>query len=514
MKTQITHVSLKKTSLACLLSALFSASVIAQTDLTSDNPNAITASGENGSFEGRTKAFDNNKYSKWLTFSSSGWINYQFSQPQRVTSYTLTSANDVPSRDPQDWQLQGSNDGVNWFTLDTRNNQSFSSRHQTKQFTVANPQTYSFVRLNVFSTNGANILQIAEIEMFASDIVTPPNTLPISQSNTLNAGQWQHFGPFNVANKVVATTSGTGDADLYMRRAAQPTTQTFDCASTSPNADESCSLQGNDVYVSVYGYSNTSYTINIQEEVTTPPNGEWKKPQVNFVDVDPHTQGSILFKRIISDPAGHMANRCVDVAKILYRDAIESNRFRNLQFELRAKDHWGNEFVAYKMGEDGSGEMTIVVSTSHLEKIYRDNGNSDSAIRDEIDGILSHEVTHGYNNSPLTHDNYGDGKAYWAYTEGLADAVRIGEGLHKTRTPNVNDPKKWLGGYTTTGFFLHYVRVTHDPDFLYKFNKAAKDLGNYTWSFDAAFQHVLGRGVDELWQEYVTFINNGGQLPY
>ncbi|MCF6439778.1 discoidin domain-containing protein [Pseudoalteromonas luteoviolacea] len=513
MKSLITHNALNKTKLACLLGALFSTAAIAQTDLTSDNPNVIRASGENGDFEGRIKAFDDNKYSKWLTFTSSGWISYQFAQPQKITSYTLTSANDAPNRDPQDWQLQGSNDGENWTTLDTRYNQSFSARHQTKQFSVANLQSFSFVKVDISSTKGANILQLAEIEMFSDDI-TPPSNLPISQSNSLNAGQWQHFGPFNVAGKVIATTTGNGDADLYMRRTAQPTTQLFDCSSTTSNANESCTLQGNDVYVSVYGYSNTSYTINIKEETTTPPTGEWKKPQVNFVDVDPQTQGAILFKRIISDPADHMANRCVDVAKILYRDPVESNRFRNLQFELRAKDHWGNEFVAYKMGQDGSGEMTIVVSTSHLEKIYRDNGNSDAAIRNEIDGILSHEVTHGYNNSPLTHDNYGDGKAYWAYTEGLADAVRIGEGLHKTRTPNVNDPKKWLGGYTTTGFFLHYVRVTHDPDFLYKFNKAAKDLGNYTWSFDAAFQQILGRGVEDLWQEYATFINNGGQLEY
>ncbi|KZN44939.1 basic secretory protein-like protein [Pseudoalteromonas luteoviolacea] len=514
MNQRHTNNALKYTKLACIIAATLSISAYANTDLTSANPNAISASGENGTFEGRTKAFDNDQYSKWLTFSPSGWISYQFDQPQRITSYTLTSANDAPSRDPQDWQLQGSSDGVNWYTLDTRNNQSFGARYQTKQFNVPNPQAFQFVRLNVTANHGANILQLAEVEMFGSSIVTPPNELPITQTNSLNARQWQHFGPFNVANKVIATTSGSGDADLYMRLGAQPTTQNFDCSSTSPTTTESCNLQGNDLYVSVYAYSNTSYTVNILEQTTTPPDGQWKKPQVDFVDVDPQTQGSILFKRIISDPSGHMANRCVDVAKILYSDPIESNRFRNLRFELRAKDHWGNEFVAYKMGEDGSGEMTIVVSTTHLANLYRDNGNSDAAIRDEIDGILFHEVTHGYNNSPLTRDSYGDGKAFWAYTEGLADAVRIGEGFHKTRQPNVTDPKKWLGGYTTTGFFLHYVRVTHDPEFLYKFNKTAKDLGNYTWSFDSAFRSILGRGVDDLWQEYANFINSGGQLPY
>ena len=180
-------------SIACIVASVLSISAHANSDLTSANPAAISASGENGTFEGRTKAFDNDKYSKWLTFSPSGWISYQFDQPERITNYTITSANDVPSRDPQDWQLQGSSDGVNWQTLDVRNNQSFSTRHETKQFIVSNPAAFKFVRLHVTANGGASILQVAEIEMFGSSIVPPPNELPISHSNTLNAGQWQHW---------------------------------------------------------------------------------------------------------------------------------------------------------------------------------------------------------------------------------------------------------------------------------------------------------------------------------
>ncbi|WP_256096633.1 discoidin domain-containing protein [Pseudoalteromonas luteoviolacea] len=157
MNQRHTHNVLKYTKLACIIAASISISAYANTDLTSANPNAISASGENGTFEGRTKAFDNDQYSKWLTFSPSGWISHQFSQPQRVTSYTITSANDAPSRDPQDWQLQGSSDGINWLTLDTRNNQSFGARYQTKQFNVSNPQIFKFVRLNVTANHGANI---------------------------------------------------------------------------------------------------------------------------------------------------------------------------------------------------------------------------------------------------------------------------------------------------------------------------------------------------------------------
>ncbi|WP_247682650.1 basic secretory protein-like protein [Pseudoalteromonas sp. MMG013] len=501
--------------LTCTSTGSF-ATTAANEDITQPNAAAITASAQNGTYESAYHAFDNDQYSKWLTFDPQGWLKYTFSKGMVIQGYSITSANDVPSRDPKSWVLQGSNDGVNWTSLNAQNGQSFSSRHQTKEYNFFNSQPFNQIRLNIQNNNGAAILQLAEVQLFgyaSGDNGTNP--LPVNEQHRLTTGQWQHFGPYNVANEVIATTSGTGDADLYLNVGAVATTSQHICQSTSPTANEQCSATSNDLYVSVYGYSNTQFNITIAENVPTDPgNGQWKKPVVDFVDLNPETQGSQLLKRIIQDPAAHMAQRCIDVAKVLYKDAIESNRFKKLRFELRAKDHWGKEFVAYKMGEDGSGEMTIVVSTTHLEKLYREGGNSDAAIADEIDGILFHEVTHGYNNSPLTHDSYGDGQAYWAFTEGLADGVRIGAGFHKTRQPNVNDPKKWLGGYTTTGFFFHYVQSRLDNQFIYKFNKAAKDMGNYTWSFDAAFRQTLGRGVEDVWNEYVTFINNGGQLEY
>ncbi|AUJ70835.1 MULTISPECIES: basic secretory protein-like protein [unclassified Pseudoalteromonas] len=514
MNIIIAKTRFQRSFIAAALVSLGLSSAHANSDLTTANAAAISVSGENQPYEGKVNAFDNNHYSKWLTFSASGWISYAFSEAVNLTAYTLTSANDAPQRDPKNWTLQGSQDGQVWFTIDSQNNQSFASRHQTKQFNVSTNQAYRFVRLNVTATQGANLLQLAEIEFIGA----PANggtTLPFNQNGSVTPGQWAHFGPFTSSAPITATLTGSGDADLYLKANSQPTTTSYDCQSINDaSSNERCDISSNaPVYVSVYGFQSANYELAVSSD-STPPNDTWQRPEVNFVDVNPETRGSALFKRIIPNPAAHMAERCVDVAKVLYRDASESQRFRKLQFELRAKDHWGKDFVAYKMGQDGSGEMTIVVSTAHLERIYRDNNNNDAVIRDEIDGILFHEVTHGYNNSPLTHDSYGDGKANWAYTEGLADAVRIGAGFHKSRSPDIINAKRWLSGYTTTGFFLHYVKQQHDSEFIYKFNKAAKDMGNYTWSFDAAFQHILGRSVEDVWNEYVAFIQNGGQLEY
>ena len=48
----------------------------------------------------------------------------------------------------------------------------------------------------------------------------------------------------------------------------------------------------------------------------------------------------------------------------------------------------------------------------------------------------------------------------------------------------------------------------------FKFNKAAKDLDNYSWSFDSALRATANRSVEDVWQEYKSFINDGGVLNY
>lgn len=503
-------------SMSIICGGVLSSDVYANQDLTTNNPANISVSAENAPSEGKSQAFDDDQNSKWLAFNSSGWISYDFGRPVNIKEYTVTSANDAQTRDPKNWNVEGSTDGVNWFEIDARNEEGFAFRYEKKKYVISNQQSLTRVRFNVTQNNGAAALQLAELEFIGTDSNTN-EALPLVDNSSLNTKQWQHYGPFSSNRSIIANTTGNGDNDLYMRKGAESTTKYYDCKSISPSSTEECKLTGNDIYVSVHGYTAVDYSLNIKEENdgnTGGDDGLWSAPQVDFVDMNPETLGSELVNRILGNPSQHMAQRCIDVAKILYTDPSESSRFNNLRFELRAKDFSGNDFVAYKLGTDGSGEMTIAVSTSHLENLYRSAGNSDAAIRDEIDGILFHEVTHGYNNSPLTTDGYGDVGPFWAYTEGLADAVRIGAGFHKTRQPDVDSSREWLGGYTTSGFFLHYVNEMIDPQFLRKFNQSARDLGEYSWSWDNAFRSITNRGVQDVWDEYKAFIDNGGQLNY
>ena len=100
---------------------------------------ASRASGENAPSESSNKAFDGSSGTKWLCFGKEGaWLELRLINEfiSGVASYSLTSAQDEPSRDPADWRLEmRRKDGV-WVTVDRRVNVEFGARGETKAFQV------------------------------------------------------------------------------------------------------------------------------------------------------------------------------------------------------------------------------------------------------------------------------------------------------------------------------------------------------------------------------------------
>ena len=134
-----------------------------------DDSDPATARGENAPVENAMCAFDGSAQTKWLDFSPEGsWIQYDYrKQPKAVTTYAITSANDGPERDPKDWQLQGSNDGKAWATLDTRSGELWQQRFEKRSFTCKNARAYRFYRLAISAVRDpstADCVQIGEIE--------------------------------------------------------------------------------------------------------------------------------------------------------------------------------------------------------------------------------------------------------------------------------------------------------------------------------------------------------------
>lgn len=118
--------------------------------------------------EGSLKLIDGNFSSKFLLFNYTGemWAMLDLYEPVSAGAYRITSANDAPERDPKNWQLEGSNDAEAWTILDTRTDQVFEQRFQTKAYAFNNSESYRYYRLVVTANQNSSLLQIGEWELY------------------------------------------------------------------------------------------------------------------------------------------------------------------------------------------------------------------------------------------------------------------------------------------------------------------------------------------------------------
>ena len=91
------------------------------------------------------------------------------------------------------------------------------------------------------------------------------------------SGESKHYGPFSVVagTNFSAATSGSGDADLYVKFGSAPTTSSYDCRPYRNGSNETCSQSvpsgQTEAYVMVRGYTSSSYTLNV--DYTKPGDG-------------------------------------------------------------------------------------------------------------------------------------------------------------------------------------------------------------------------------------------------
>ena len=142
------------------------------------NWKSITSNNEPG-FEGAEFSF--NVFDNTLAPGNAKWccddateeapknITVEFFEPVRLTHFTVSSANDVPARDPLTWQIQGSNDGITFdpiFVHDSDESQWGAERYQVNKYTLDVPALpYRFIRFEATRTADP-LFQLGEIEYF------------------------------------------------------------------------------------------------------------------------------------------------------------------------------------------------------------------------------------------------------------------------------------------------------------------------------------------------------------
>lgn len=138
-------------------------------------------------------------------------------------------------------------------------------------------------------------------------------------------------------------------------------------------------------------------------------------------------------------------------------------------------------------------------STIHLSAEYIAGQPADTAaLVREITGVLYHESTHVWQNN---NGNYGSDQFFTGVIEGIADWIRLTSGFASAGWSPRARGGNWYDGYTTTAYFLDWIQSTQKANFVNELNQKMAD----PWSNDF-FLQLVGRSVDELWQDYQNSI--------
>lgn len=215
--------------------------------------------------------------------------------------------------------------------------------------------------------------------------------------------------------------------------------------------------------------------------------------KINFHDKAPGTKGSEIYHAIIPEPEKYIRRVAKTVLNTLYFSPEDQiTPVYTLDYSIE-----DTEGISAKGG--GNGHITIFYSTRHVEKSYA--GSDVAKVLFETRGVLLHELTHAFQLEPQGIGDYGSSKDFWAFIEGMADAVRIANGgfnddYERPEGGNYSD------GYRTTGYFLVWLKENKDKDFLRKFNRTALEV--IPWSWDGAAAQIFGEGtkMSDLWKEY------------
>ena len=119
-----------------------------------------------GGGQNASTLFDDSSITQMTFTSGTPQINWAFRGGEQTPMYyTLTSG--ASAGDPADWRLQGSDDGITWTTVDSREGEVFTWRNQTRPFRISNPGRFAQIRLVVTRAVGAAQTNLAEIELLA-----------------------------------------------------------------------------------------------------------------------------------------------------------------------------------------------------------------------------------------------------------------------------------------------------------------------------------------------------------
>ncbi len=186
----------------------------------------------------------------------------------------------------------------------------------------------------------------------------------VNESGSVARTAWEHFGPFeNVSGTFRVEMTGTGDADLYVREGAQPTTSSYDARPYTSGSSETVALEGaGSYYVSVRGYTAATYDLVITYTTAggtdTPPDDP--TPTTTNLNESGHV-GQGEWKRFTLEVA---AGRTVVVKTTAPNDVdlyLRQGTAPTLNdFDQRAWTYSGNETLTFTASSAGTLHIGVM----------------------------------------------------------------------------------------------------------------------------------------------------------
>jgi alpha-L-fucosidase 2 len=163
--------------------------------------------------ENAAAAADGNAGTKWCVEPKGKDVVWQIElpEPEVIGTYTFTSADDVPERDPQQWRLEGSNDGKSWSVLhEMKDQQPFAKRGETKTFNLpagGKQAPLKRYRLTFPQNPGVSHFQLAEITL------GNPATAPENYSRSLDLSTGVHTVTWKSGDATITRETFASHAD-------------------------------------------------------------------------------------------------------------------------------------------------------------------------------------------------------------------------------------------------------------------------------------------------------------
>ena len=146
-----------------------------------------TASSDTGSADA-FRVFDGTDAEYVDAAKANGWVQYALPSAMVVDNYWVKASVSNPEQTPSQWLLQGSNDGVAFTTLDSRQSEVGFGNSEVRYYETNNEQAYLYYRFLWEATSSQSDSRIQEIGLHQKASDQTPYNLTASSASAINDG--------------------------------------------------------------------------------------------------------------------------------------------------------------------------------------------------------------------------------------------------------------------------------------------------------------------------------------